>query len=68
MNKKKVVYIGLLIIVSVIVTITCFSYAFLTRIDEQHGKINVVAGTLDYKIESDEKHTIDHYRHGRYPL
>ena len=53
MNKKKWIYIGILIVVIAIVSIASFSYAFLTRVDEQHGKINIVAGTLDYKIESD---------------
>ena len=54
MNKKKWIYIGILIVVAAIVSIASFSYAFLTRVDEQHGKINVVVGTLDYKIESDD--------------
>ena len=53
MNRKKWIYIGVLIVVAAIVSIASFSYAFLTRVDEQHGKINIVAGTLDYKIESD---------------
>ena len=42
------------IIITVMVSITAFSYAFLTRIDEQHGKLNIVVTTLDYKIESDD--------------
>ena len=54
MNRKRVIYIGILLIVTVIVSITAFSYAFLTRIDEQHGKLNMTVGTLDYKIESDD--------------
>ena len=54
MNRRKWIYIGILIVVAAIVSIASFSYAFLTRVDEQHGKINIVAGTLDYKIESDD--------------
>ena len=41
-------------IMIVIVSITYFSYAFFTHKDEQHGKLNIVAGTLNYKIESDD--------------
>ena len=54
MNKKKWIYIGILIVVIAIVSIASFSYAFLTKVDEQHGKINIVAGTLDYRIESSD--------------
>ena len=36
------------------VSITAFSYAYLTRTDEQHGKLNMTVGNLDYKIESDD--------------
>lgn len=54
MDKKKVIYIGIIMIMIVIVSITYFSYAFFTHKDEQHGKLNIVAGTLNYKIESDD--------------
>ena len=54
MDRKKIIYLGLLLIVTVIVSVTYFSYAFFTQKDEQHGKLNIVAGTLDYKIESDD--------------
>ena len=54
MNRKRVIYIGILLIVTVIVSITAFSYAYLTRVDEQHGKLNMTVGSLDYKIESDD--------------
>ena len=57
MNKKKWIYIGILIVVVAIVSIASFSYAFLTHVDEQHGKINVIAGTLDYRIESSDLDT-----------
>ena len=52
MDKKKVIYIGLLLILTVIVSITYFSYAFFTSKYEQRGKLNIVTGTLDYKIGS----------------
>ena len=54
MDKKRIMYIGILLIVTVIVTITSFSYAFLTRVDEEHGKLNMVVGDLTYKIESSD--------------
>ena len=54
MDKKKIIYIGSLLILTVIVSITYFSYAFFTNRNEQHGKLNIVTGTLDYKIESDD--------------
>ena len=47
-------YIGIILIVTVILSVTYFSYAFFTSTSEQHGKLNVVVGTLDYKIESEE--------------
>ena len=53
-NKKRFIYIGILFIVTVIVSITYFSYAFLSKKNEYHGRINVVAGTLNYKIASDD--------------
>ena len=53
-NKKRMIYIGVLFIVTVIVSITYFSYAFLSKKNEYHGRINVVAGTLNYKISSDD--------------
>ena len=52
MDKKKVIYIGSLFILTVIVSITYFSYAFFTHRDEQRGKLNIVTGTLDYKLSS----------------
>ena len=45
MDRKKIMYIGI---------ITYFSYAFFTNTKEQRGKLNVVVGTLDYRIESDD--------------
>ena len=50
MNRKKVIYVGLLLIVTVISSVTYFSYAFFTSRSEQHGKLNIVTGTLKYKV------------------
>ena len=52
MDKKKVIYIGLLFIIAVLVIVTSFSYAFFAHRDEQHGKLNIVAGKLNYKLEA----------------
>lgn len=54
MDRKKVMYIGIILIFTVIISVTYFSYAFFTHTDEQRGKLNVVVGTLDYRIESDD--------------
>ena len=51
MNRKQLIYIGLILIVTVIVSASYFSYAFFTHRDEQHGKLNIVTGTLDYSIK-----------------
>lgn len=53
MNRKQLIYIGLILIVTVIVSASYFSYAFFTHRDEQHGKLNIVAGKLNYKIDSE---------------
>lgn len=52
MDRKKIIYIGLILIMTVLISVMCFSYAFFTNKSEQHGKLNIVAGTLNYKIES----------------
>lgn len=54
MYKRKVIYIGLLLIVVVIAYITFFSYAFFSQTIEQHGKLNMVVGTLNYKLTSSD--------------
>ncbi len=54
MDRKKIIYIGILLIITVVVSVMCFSYAFFTNKSEQHGKLNIVAGTLDYQIESND--------------
>ena len=53
MEKIKRSYV--IIIALLVLTVTFFgaSYAFFTSINEQHGKLNIVAGSLDYKLESD---------------
>lgn len=53
MKKKRIVYFGLLIIIFLTSTM-CFSYAFFTNKTEGSGKLNIVAGTLNYKIESED--------------
>ena len=52
MGKKKIIYFGLLLIVTVMVIVTSFSYSFLIKTEEHHGKLNIVTGTLNYKISS----------------
>ena len=54
MDRRKLIYIGSLLILTVIVSVTYFSYAFFTNKSEQRGKINVVAGTLDYELVSND--------------
>lgn len=54
MDKNKIIYIGILLIVTVLISVTYFSYAFFTSRIEQHGKLNIVAGTLNYQIESND--------------
>lgn len=50
--KKTYMLTLLLLFLSFIVFYT--SYAFLTGVTEQHGKLNIVAGKLDYKLESSD--------------
>ena len=50
-------YIGILVLITVIVSITYFSYAFLTQTDVHNGKINIVAGTLTYRLKMDNVET-----------
>ena len=54
MDRKKVIYIGVLLIVTILISVTYFSYAFFTSTIEDHGKLNIVAGDLNYKIESND--------------
>ena len=52
--KKRIIYFSLLIIAIILISTSYFSYAFLTNKDELHGKLNMVVGTLDYKLESSD--------------
>jgi len=54
MDRKKIIYIGSLLIITAIISIASFSYAIWSRTDEQHGKINIVAGTLNYELLSSD--------------
>ena len=52
MERKKIIYIGCLLILTVIISIASFSYAIWSNKSEQRGKLNIVAGTIEYEIES----------------
>ena len=54
MNRTKVIYFMLMFITVFLVSTMCFSYAFFTSKTEGSGKLNIVAGTLDYKLESQD--------------
>lgn len=54
MSKGKKIYILSIVLIIFVVSIMYFSYAIFTETKEYSGKLNVVAGTLDYKIESDD--------------
>ena len=54
MSKGKKIYFLVLILVTILVTTFYFSYATFSNTQEEHGKLNIVAGTLNYKIESSE--------------
>lgn len=52
MDRKKIICIGFMFILTVFVSVSYFSYAFFMSKDEYHGKVNIVAGTLNYKLSS----------------
>ena len=54
MSKGKKIYFLVLILITILVTTFYFSYAIFSNTQEEHGKLNIVAGTLNYKIESSE--------------
>lgn len=54
MYKFKKNYFILLILVILSVSIIYFSYAIFTETKEYSGKLNMVAGSLDYKLESND--------------
>ncbi len=47
--------------ITVIVSVSYFSYAFFTNKSEQHGKINIVAGKLNYKMRINGEDVGDSY-------
>lgn len=54
MKKMKCTYILFSVLLIALALGLCTSFAFLTNKLEQKGKLNIVAGTLNYKIESDD--------------
>ena len=54
MDKKKMIYIGSLLILTAIISIASFSYAIWSNKSEQRGKLNIVAGSLNYELVSSD--------------
>jgi len=54
MDKKKMIYIGSLLILTAIISIASFSYAIWSNKSEQRGKLNIVAGNLNYELVSSD--------------
>ncbi len=54
MDRKKMIYIGSLLILTAIISIASFSYAIWSNKSEQRGKLNIVAGSLRYELISDD--------------
>ena len=52
MEKFKRYYVLISILIMIIVISISASYAIFSNTKEEHGKLNIVAGTLDYKIEN----------------
>ena len=52
MKKFKKYYVLIFILIMIIVVSISASYAIFSNTKEEHGKLNIVAGTLDYKIEN----------------
>ncbi len=52
MKKFKKYYVLIFILVMIIVISISASYAIFSNTKEEHGKLNIVAGTLNYKIEN----------------
>ena len=52
MKKFKKYYALIFILIMIIVISISASYAIFSNTKEEHGKLNIVAGTLDYKIEN----------------
>ena len=53
-NKEKKYIWEVLFIITLLVTAMYGSYAFFVNKEKHHGKLNIVAETLDYKIESSD--------------
>lgn len=54
MERVEKIYILAITLTILSVVFFCVSYAFFTDTDEEHGKLNIVAGDLKYKFESDK--------------
>ena len=52
MEKFKRYYVLIFILIMIIFISISASYAIFSNTKEEHGKLNIVAGTLDYKIEN----------------
>ena len=53
MKKTKKIYIVTVILLIISIGYFYASYAFFNNTKEEHGKLNIVAGDLKYKLESD---------------
>ena len=54
MSKGNKIYFLVLILITILVTTFCFSYAIFSNTQEEHGKLNIVAGTLNYKVKGED--------------
>ena len=54
MSKGKKIYFLVLILITILVTTFYFSYAIFSNTKEEHGKLNIVAGTLNYKVKGED--------------
>ncbi len=54
MSKGKKIYFLVLILITILVTTFYFSYAIFSNTQEEHGKLNIVAGTLNYKVKGED--------------
>lgn len=59
MRRRQIIYLGIVLITVVLTTVSYYSYAFFTSKSEQRGKLNIITGTLDYRIESTD--LVDNY-------
>ena len=54
MKKGKMLYVSVLALVAILFSAAYLSYAFFMRKFEFNGKLNIVAGTLNYRLESEQ--------------